>query len=1274
MDGQTYYTIVSNNATATSPATQYDVQLAASPADAASGNYISFPVYPTLNGVPVTIVDPATSEIQLDFNPGWVEGQTVTFQPAAGYFLGYDNSDGSLAGPLSGSYTVHNINVPTTIDSSDPYTFQLDDSSGNLVQLDDSPYFTTASGSCIRVLGFNASNSQVILNTADLTAPGFSLNSGDPLTYTSSLATTVSGLVNGTTYYAVVTPNEFATIDSANPPSIQLAPTQSDATAASTSTVYPTFTWTDASNTTQTANIGQVEPAQSEVLIGTGHSFTITSSNSATDVLTVSEIPGATVTALTEGELVVYQGAAGSAGTLQNGQIYSVHILDQSNLNAIQLQLQDVLRIPTLGELSETGGAGQSFTIGSYGTVGDVVTMGLNGTGTYTNLTEGETLTYSGAAIPGFLTNGTTYYVHILDQSDPALIQVELTPDYFITASGTLVGTGHSFSITSSDPNTGILVVSEMPGATVTSLTEGETLTYQGPAVALPGYLQDGESYTVHVVDQSDLSQIQLQLVAASPQVGSSGLLEGSGQSFSITAADSSSGTLTIAVQGQSEFDTLTEGETLTYQGPSGTGPNTLQDGQSYTVHVVDQTNTDAIQVQLYTTNQTAGYGTITASDGSSYVIHESDAATGLLTVAVSNTSEALVDGDTVTYSGASGSGAAFLQDGQTYQVIVVNQDDPENIQIELALYQMPTYGTLTGSGTGAGYDIESVDPTSQTVTLAAAAGATVPALTEGESLTFTGAALAGDGLLQNGQTYTVHIVDQSDPSSPVVQLLDPTGPYLADAASDGIDPSSNAVQIDSSGTLIPNGTIVTYHQGGPDTAIGGLQDGVSYQAVVDPSDPSTIQLVTTGANAGQTVQLTANATLVTGGGLSYTITTVNGLIQTLTVTEPQGASGPTPLTEGEAVTYNGALAHSVPGLVDGQTYYVSIPDPTYPTVIQLNDSSSALLTTENDSSSASSTTETFQPICDFQTPSTSQPVGTLSTLTPSVTGGITIEATLTSNDNLTVSTGTGDSPPILSLITNLSLGQGDSLRAKLNGPRSALSNDFNTGKLTGNLGGDGIQNTGLGSYLNGIIGVTGSYLGESISNNVVAEVGADAVLKSNSNIEVNADLKEDNLTSDSASFCKVTGTGADEAEIGSQSSNKVDVAVAVVTDSLTNTAQALIDGGSQVDAAGALSVTAQVTYPWAGPIALSGLESGWSTAAAAQVWNFLTTLADGTLGLDSLVNNWADAAAESNSDQYCISGSVNFTDYTNDCQAQIGTGALINQDPQYQNAPVGRR
>ncbi len=504
-----------------------------------------------------------------------------------------------------------------------------------------------------------------------------------------------------------------------------------------------------------------------------------------------------------------------------------------------------------------------------------------------------------------------------------------------------------------------------------------------------------------------------------------------------------------------------------------------------------------------------------------------------------------------------------------------------------------------------------------------------------------------------------------------MVQLLDPNGPYVADAASDGIDPSSNAVEIDSSGTLIPNGTIVTYHKGGPDTAIGGLQDGVSYQAVVDPSDPSTIHLVTTGANAGQTVQLTATATLVTGGGLSYTITTVNGLIQTLTVTEPQGASGPTHLTAGEAVTYNGALGASVPGLVDGQTYYVSIPDPTYPTVIELNDSPAGSSTPEGFQSLAgSSTPEGFQPISLFGNVGVNHAVGSHSKLSPAQTEGITVAATLTSYENLAANTGTGDSPPILNLaMSGMSLGQGDSMGAKikdLNGPRSSLKQAFNKA----NLSSLGNAPTGLGSLLNGYFGMTASYIGEDVSNNVIAEVGKDAVLQSQSNITVNSNLQEDNQTSDDATFCKVTPSPGTNQE--GQKSNDVDLAVAVVTDLLNNTAQALIDGGSQVDAAAALSVTAQVTYPWAEPINLSGLESPstWEYEAVPEVWALVSRLADGTLGLDSLVNNWADAAAESSSDQNCISGSVNFTDYTNDCQAQIGAGALINQDPQqYQNS-----
>jgi len=84
----TYYAIVSDNATASTTATQFYVQLAASQADAHSGTFIAFGQYPTIDGIPITNVNTSSSEILFDFNPGFREGQTVTFSPASGQFLG----------------------------------------------------------------------------------------------------------------------------------------------------------------------------------------------------------------------------------------------------------------------------------------------------------------------------------------------------------------------------------------------------------------------------------------------------------------------------------------------------------------------------------------------------------------------------------------------------------------------------------------------------------------------------------------------------------------------------------------------------------------------------------------------------------------------------------------------------------------------------------------------------------------------------------------------------------------------------------------------------------------------------------------------------------------------------------------------------------------------------------------------------------------------------------------------------------------------------------
>ena len=260
----TYYAIVSNNATANPTATQFYVQLAASQADALSDTFIAFGQYPTIDGIPITNVNTSSSEILFDFNPSFTEGQTVTFSPASGQFLGYDNSNGSLAGALSGTYNLVHI-VTTTIDSTDQCTIQLDDSNGNLIQLDDSPYLTTASRTVLRIESFNAPANLLVLNQADI-ALGFSLNNSNALTYHAGLATDVTGLSDGTTYFAIVDPSEFTNVSSGTPVTLMLASTLDDAEASNPVQQDPTFTWTDTNENPQTTTIQQVQTGLTEQL------------------------------------------------------------------------------------------------------------------------------------------------------------------------------------------------------------------------------------------------------------------------------------------------------------------------------------------------------------------------------------------------------------------------------------------------------------------------------------------------------------------------------------------------------------------------------------------------------------------------------------------------------------------------------------------------------------------------------------------------------------------------------------------------------------------------------------------------------------------------------------------------------------------------------------------------------------------------------------------------------------------------------------------------
>ncbi|MHC5538512.1 beta strand repeat-containing protein, partial [Singulisphaera rosea] len=711
-----YYAVVSNNGTGAA-ASQYYVRLAASPEDAAAGRFITFGQLPTLGGVPVTNVDTSSnSEILWDFDPGFTEGQSVAFTLAAGAFLGYDGSDGKLQGRLGtdaqGNPVTYKVHIVSSqVDSTHQYTIQLFQD-GKLVQLDNSPYFTTASGTVVRIEAFDSTSDQIRLNPTDLSA-GFKINNADALIYHAGLSTVVDGLTEGATYYAIVDPSVFNSIDPDAPPSLLLAASKNDAEAANPVTKEPTLTWTDGNGKTQTSTIQNVNTPQGSLLVGVGHWFRILSSDSTTRVLTIALESNSTVSTLTSGELLTYQGEDGDSSTLQDGRQYRVEVVDQSDPGAIQLRLQDVVRLPTLGTLS---GTSQSFTIQDIPTDGDVVTMSLDTDSTVSQLTEGQTLVYHGASVTGSLEDGKTYLVHMINQASTDVIQVQLTESYPVTASGTLEGTGHSFSITASDPTTGIITVAEQAGATVVKLSEGETLTYNGPSIASTGYLQDGQQYKAHVVNQTKTSAIQLELISTSDDVVDSGFLVGTGHTFTIVGSDHATGIVTIAEQQGGTVASLTEGETLTFQGTSATASGTPEDGQTYRVHVVDQSNTSQIRVELRAGGVEVGYGTLSQSSGS-YVIHGSDPTSGTLILARVGTAPALTDGDTLTFAGTSGTGASFLQDGRSYSVsVVVYQDDPDNIRVKLADYLSPAYGNLATGDQASSYTIKGVDSTAQSL------------------------------------------------------------------------------------------------------------------------------------------------------------------------------------------------------------------------------------------------------------------------------------------------------------------------------------------------------------------------------------------------------------------------------------------------------------------------------------------------------------------------------------------------------------------------------
>ena len=192
-----------------------------------------------------------------------------------------------------------------------------------------------------------------------------------------------------------------------------------------------------------------------------------------------------------------------------------------------------------------------------------------------------------------------------------------------------------------------------------------------------------------------------------------------------------------------------------------------------------------------------------------------------------------------------------------------------------------------------------------------------------------------------------------------------------------------------------------------------------------------------------------------------------------------------------------------------------------------------------------------------------------------------------------------------------------------------------------------------------GSLAVAGALAFSYANHDVVTDVGSHAVLKSNEDLEVRATIVHKyNLSAESST---------EPQEGKSSAPNNVSVAVAVGI--YNNKAITTVRGGAQLDALRALRVVSEITYPL-----LQRLDNyiplSWSEltdAIRTDGLKAMTKYIDGTLGLkDAFFNTWT--AATASADKIGIAGSISVLVFTNNSQAVVKGGALLNQNQDWRN------
>jgi hypothetical protein len=417
---------------------------------------------------------------------------------------------------------------------------------------------------------------------------------------------------------------------------------------------------------------------------------------------------------------------------------------------------------------------------------------------------------------------------------------------------------------------------------------------------------------------------------------------------------------------------------------------------------------------------------------------------------------------------------------------------------------------------------------------------------------------------------------------------------------------------------------------------VGGLTDGDVF-FVITTDDPTKIQLAETRdkAIAGDEISLAGGANV---NSKSFDSTSaVDSNRDTITLDNPALTGSGTDFSLlgstfelGQSVRYNANGSTPIEGLVDGQTYYVITGTNEFnlqgdvrfvdKQVIQLAE-------TENESRAGVAINLDATGVTGEHT------LTALHVLDSGLATGIGVLASLDSTNKGIASSGIVDEAQQTEVV--LFDFQPDSLFSKL-----TEAYGDNADKPDGGAS-PGLQVAGALGFV-------------QANHTVTADVGANAVLKSNEDLEVKAGISEALQINAESSVETVEG---DEAAA-------VTISAAVTVGLVDNTAQATVASGADLDALRATRVISDVSYPYLTrpdefiPANLGEL----SDLLKSDGLDAVNDYADGTLGLKSkLFNTWARSSGSAGGAAFA--GSVNFLDIDNVSEAIVRSGAQINQD-----------